>query len=393
MCAVAPPAPPKPENQHTACVLGVSVQDARKAWALARLFFCCSFHPLPKPSVAAAGATTLRAASVTPRARTCRARRYAAPRRRRRRRRAGPPQPRRAPWSAMGRRKSLACGGRGQRQRAAHRAARGCRPRHCCRPWHCSPSRLEPAEAEAGVAARQRRSRAPRASRSPGHTGRQPERTGGGARLLQAWMMHEVVMGRHGATCCSRRRALLHSSSVRLRASCSKRRASTKASHPPQQRARTPSCTRSAAASPRRSSSASRRSRAISAATAQPRRRRASAAAPSRRRAARTPASWRRAAARSLSSPPRIVWRRRSLCAHTATTASWQDRPARRRRSRHPQRPSTLACSARCACLTAHSSRQRACCTCGQRAGAGGGSGWRAHQSVVAVGKRRASGL
>ena len=105
------------------------------------------------------------------------------------------------------------------------------------------------------------------------------------------------------------------------------------------------------------------------------------------------PASWRRAAARSLSSPPRIVWRRRSLCAHTATTASWQDRPARRRRSRHPQRPSTVACSARCACLTAHSSRQRACCTCGQRAEAGGGSGWWAHQSVGAVGKRRASGL
>ena len=49
MRAVAPPAPPKPENQHTACVLGVSVQDARKAWALARLFFCFSFHPLPKP--------------------------------------------------------------------------------------------------------------------------------------------------------------------------------------------------------------------------------------------------------------------------------------------------------------------------------------------------------
>ena len=62
-----------------------------------------------------------------------------------------------------------------------------------------------------------------------------------------------------------------------------------------------------------------------------------------RRRAARTHASWRCAAACSLSSPPRIVWRRRSLCAHTATTASWQYRPARRRRSRHPQQPNTEA--------------------------------------------------
>ena len=211
----------------------------------------------------------------------------------------------------------------------------------------------------------------------------QPERTGS---LPQAWM--HGVTGRRGALCWLR--TLLHSSSVRLRASCSKRRASTKATHPPQQRARTPSCTRSAAASPRRSSSTSRRSRDISVVTAQPRKRRVSAAAPSRRRAARTHASWRCAAARSLSSPPRIVWRRRSLCAHTATTASWQERPARRRRSRHPQRPSTEACSACCACSAAHSSRQRACCTCGQGAEAGDGRRV-AGRSVGAVGRRRAS--
>ena len=69
MCAVAPPPPP---NQHRLRAGRLRTTRSKSFWALARLFFCFSFHPLPK-AVAASGATTLRAASVTLRARTVRA--------------------------------------------------------------------------------------------------------------------------------------------------------------------------------------------------------------------------------------------------------------------------------------------------------------------------------